>query len=390
MEKIRKNFGFGCMRLPMIGEDVDIEQTKQMVDCFLEQGFNYFDTAHGYLQGKSELALKECLSSRYPREDYVLTNKLSGSYFKKEEDIRPFFESQLAACGVDYFDFYLMHSQSTTNYQHYRDCRAYETAFALKAEGKVRHVGISFHDRAAVLEQILTDYPAIEVVQIQLNYLDWNHATPGNVNAQYLYGELCKRGIPSIIMEPLLGGRLSNVPDRIAARLKEQDPESSVASWAFRFAGTPDMILTVLSGMTYMEHLQDNIRTYSPLVPLTEEDKAFLEETAHQMHEYPTIPCNDCQYCMPCPYGIDIPGVLLHYNKCVNEGNLSASSSDSNYREARRAFLVGYDRSVPKLRQADHCIGCGQCNEHCPQAIDIPKEMQRINDYVEKLKQGTL
>ena len=174
MEKIRKNFGFGCMRLPMIGEDVDIEQTKQMVDCFLEQGFNYFDTAHGYLQGKSELALKECLTSRYPREDYVLTDKLSGSYFNKEEDIRPFFESQLAACGVDYFDFYLMHSQSTTNYQHFRDCRAYETAFALKAEGKVRHVGISFHDRAAVLEQILTDYPAIEVVQIQFNYLDYD------------------------------------------------------------------------------------------------------------------------------------------------------------------------------------------------------------------------
>ena len=175
MEKIRKNFGFGCMRLPMIGEDVDMEQTKQMVDCFLEQGFNYFDTAHGYLQGKSELALKECLTSRYPREDYVLTDKLSGSYFKKEEDIRPFFESQLAACGVDYFDFYLMHSQSTTNYQHFRDCRAYETAFALKAEGKVRHVGISFHDRAAVLEQILTDYPAIEVVQIQ--FIIWTMTT---------------------------------------------------------------------------------------------------------------------------------------------------------------------------------------------------------------------
>ena len=139
MEKIKKNFGFGCMRLPMQGEDVDIEQTKQMVDTFLAQGFNYFDTAHGYLQGKSELALKECLTSRYPREDYVLTDKLSGSYFKKEEDIRPFFESQLAACGVDYFDFYLMHSQSMTNYQHYRDCRAYETAFALKAEGKIRH-----------------------------------------------------------------------------------------------------------------------------------------------------------------------------------------------------------------------------------------------------------
>ena len=132
------------------------------------------------------------------------------------------------------------------------------------------------------------------------------------------------------------------------------------------------MVLTVLSGMTYMEHLQDNLRTYSPLVPLTDEDKAFLEETARQMHEYPTIPCNDCKYCMPCPYGIDIPAVLLHYNRCVNEGNLSSSRDDSNYREARRAFLIGYDRSVPKLRQASHCIGCGQCIEHCPQSINIP------------------
>ena len=223
MEKIRKNFGFGCMRLPMIGEDVDIEQTKQMVDCFLEQGFNYFDTAHGYLQGKSELALKECLTSRYPREDYVLTDKLSGSYFKKEEDIRPFFESQLAACGVDYFDFYLMHSQSTTNYQHFRDCRAYETAFALKAEGKVRHVGISFHDRAAVLEQILTDYPAIEVVQIQFNYLDYDDVA---VQSRKCY-EVCRRhGKPVLVMEPVKGGNLVNLPDdaRRARRAPRRQP----------------------------------------------------------------------------------------------------------------------------------------------------------------------
>ena len=229
-----------------------------------------------------------------------------------------------------------------------------------------------------------------DFVQIQLNYLDWGHATPGNVNAEYLYGELTKRSIPAIIMEPLLGGRLSNVPDRIAARLKEQDPESSVASWAFRFAGSPGNVLTVLSGMTYMEHLQDNIRTYSPLRPLTDEDLDFLEETARQMHEYPTIPCNDCKYCMPCPYGIDIPAILLHYNKCVNEGNLSVSSMDENYREARRAFLIGYDRSVPKLRQASHCIGCGQCVPHCPQSIKIPQELHSIDRYVEKLKQGTL
>ena len=163
-------------------------------------------------------------------------------------------------------------------------------------------------------------------------------------------------------MEPLLGGRLSNVPDHIVARLKQREPERSVASWAFRYAGSPQDVLTVLSGMTYMEHLQDNIRTYSPLVPLTEEETQYLYDTADLMMEYPTIPCNDCKYCMPCPYGIDIPAILIHYNKCVNEGNVPESSQDENYRKARRAFLVGYDRSVPKLRQADHCTGCGL---HC-------------------------
>ena len=174
MEHIRKNFGFGCMRLPMDGENVNIPETKQMVDAFLDAGFNYFDTAHGYLQGKSETALRECLTSRYPRERYILTDKLTANFFKTEADIRPFFESQLAACGVEYFDFYLMHAQGAGNYPHFRVCHAYETAFRLKAEGKVRHVGISFHDTAEVLEQILTDYPDIEVVQIQFNYLDYD------------------------------------------------------------------------------------------------------------------------------------------------------------------------------------------------------------------------
>ena len=274
MEKIRKNFGFGCMRLPMIGEDVDMEQTKQMVDCFLEQGFNYFDTAHGYLQGKSELALKECLTSRYPREDYVLTDKLSGSYFKKEEDIRPFFESQLAACGVDYFDFYLMHSQSTTNYQHYRDCRAYETAFALKAEGKVRHVGISFHDRAAVLEQILTDYPAIEVVQIQFNYLDYDDVA---VQSRKCY-EVCRRhGKPVLVMEPVKGGSLVNLPDDAKAVLDALHG-GSPASYAIRFAaGFPGMLM-VLSGMSSMEQMQDNLSYMKDFTPLNDAERTAVSK----------------------------------------------------------------------------------------------------------------
>ena len=232
-----------------------------------------------------------------------------------------------------------------------------------------------------------------DFVQIQLNYVDWKHAketNTRNTDAEYLYGELHKREIPSTIMEPLLGGRLSKLNDNLVARLKQRRPESSVASWAFRFAGSFPDILTVLSGMTYMEHLQDNLRTYSPLEPLTDEEKEFLEETAQLMLKYPTIPCNDCKYCMPCPYGLDIPAVLLHYNRCVNEGNVPRNGQDENYAKARRAFLVGYDRSVPKLRQASHCIGCNQCVAHCPQNIDIPKELHRIDQFVEQLKQGTL
>ena len=228
-----------------------------------------------------------------------------------------------------------------------------------------------------------------DFVQIQLNYVDWKHAkevNERNTNAEYLYNELARRDIPAIIMEPLLGGRLSNVPDHIVSRLKQRDPERSVASWAFRYAGSHPDVLTVLSGMTYKEHLEDNLRSFCPLKPLTDKDNMFLYETADLMMQYPTVPCNDCKYCMPCPYGLDIPSILLHYNKCINEGNVPASRQSENYREARRAFLIGYDRSVPGLRQASHCIGCGQCAPHCPQSIDIPAELHRIDGMVERLK----
>lgn len=188
-------------------------------------------------------------------------------------------------------------------------------------------------------------------------------------------------------MEPLLGGRLANVPDHVVTRLKQQEPESSVASWAFRFAGSLPNVLTVLSGMTYMEHLQDNLRTYCPLKPLSDSETNFLYETADIMTQYPIIPCTQCKYCMPCPYGINIPAIFSHYNKCVNEGYVTENTQAENYRKARQAFLIGYDRSVPKLRQASHCIGCNQCAPHCPQRIEIPEQLHRIDRYVETLKQ---
>ena len=256
--------------------------------------------------------------------------------------------------------------------------------------GRIRNLGFSFHGDVKVFDYLLSSDTPWDFVQIQLNYVDWLHASGREVKAEYLYGELEKRGIPAVIMEPLLGGRLSRLNDHLVSRLKQRRPQDSVASWAFRFAGSPPGVLTVLSGMTYMEHLQDNLHTFSPLDPVTEEEKVFLEETAQLMLRYPTIPCNDCKYCMPCPYGLDIPAILLHYNRCVNEGNIPRSRQDENYRQARRAFLIGYDRSVPKLRRANRCIGCNQCVSHCPQGIDIPGELNKIDQFTEQLKQETL
>ena len=218
MELIKKNFGFGCMRLPMKDGEVDTEEFSRMVDTFLENGFNYFDTAHGYLGGKSETAVRTCLTSRYPRDRYILTNKLTNFFFQKQEDIRPFFESQLAACGVDYFDFYLMHAQGTDNLAYFKKHRAYETALELMAEGKFRHFGISFHDRAEVLEQILTEYPQIEVVQIQFNYVDYDDPA-GESRKCY---EVCQKyGKPVIVMEPVKGGNLANLPEDAKTILEE-------------------------------------------------------------------------------------------------------------------------------------------------------------------------
>ena len=392
--------GYGCMRWPMKkdseGKDViDQETVNGLIDHALEHGVNYFDTSPVYVQGQSEKATAIALN-RHPRNSYYLATKLSNFSNWTRENSIAMYEKSFKDLQTDYFDYYLLHSIGNGGIETFR-ARYIENGmidYLVKEReaGRIRNLGFSFHGTKEVFDEVLAMHEQVhwDFVQIQLNYVDWRHATGRNVDAVYLYGELEKRGIPAIIMEPLLGGRLSNVPEHVMLRLKERMPQSSVASWAFRFAGSPAKVLTVLSGMTYMEHLQDNIRTYSPLVPLSDDELAFLEETAQLMMTYPTIPCNDCQYCMPCPYGIDIPAILLHYNKCVNEGNVPKSSGDENYREARRAYLVGYDRSVPKLRQASHCIGCEQCNSHCPQSIDIPKELHRIDEFVEQLKQETL
>ena len=377
------------------GDMIDQDAVNELVDYAIAHGVNYFDTSPVYVQGWSEKSTGIALK-RHPREKLFIATKLSNfSNYSRENSIAMYRKS-FEDLQTDYIDYYLLHSiggGGTEAFKaRYIDNGMMEFLLKEREAGRIRNLGFSFHGSVDTYDYALSLHDEVkwDFVQIQLNYVDWKHASGRNVNADYLYDELVKRNIPAVIMEPLLGGRLSNVPTHIMTRLKQRRPEDSVASWAFRFAGSPELVLTVLSGMTYMEHLQDNIRTYSPLIPLTEGDKEFLEETAQLMLKYPTVPCNDCKYCMPCPYGIDIPAVLIHYNKCVNEGNVPKSQQDENYRQARRAFLVGYDRSVPRLRQASHCIGCDQCSPHCPQSINIPKELRRIDAFVEQLKQETL
>ena len=381
---------------------LDQETINQLVDYAMEHGVNYFDTSPAYCKGESERATGIALS-RHPRDKYFIATKLSNfspSTWSREASMA-MYQNSFKELQVDYIDYMLLHGIGMGNdamkefEARYIDNGMLEFLLEERKAGRIRNLGFSYHGDIRVFDYLLSrnDYYQWDFVQIQLNYLDWHHAKEinrRNTNAEYLYQELEKRHIPAIIMEPLLGGRLSKVHDHIVARFKQREPDRSVASWAFRFAGSFPGVLTVLSGMTYMDHLQDNLTSYCPLQPLTDEEFDFLYETANLMMQYPSIPCNDCKYCMPCPYGIDIPAILLHYNKCVNEGNLPESSQAENYREARRAFLVGYDRSVPRLRQASHCIGCRQCEPHCPQNIRIAREMQRIDHFVEDLKQGNV
>ena len=345
--EIRKNFGFGCMRFPMKDDQVDVSAVQEMVDLFLASGFNYFDTARPYHSTKSETVLRQTLTSRYPRERYVLTNKLSPTFFEEEGDIRPLFEDQLRECGVEYFDFYLLHANSAVRHEKYTRTRAYDIVQELKAEGKIRHVGMSFHDSAEVLDRILTDRPEIEVVQLQFNYVDYDDP---KVQSRKCYDVCRKHGKPVMVMEPVKGGSLVNLPEKARALMGNVSP----AEYAIRYAAGFEGIFMVLSGMSNLEQMQENLRFMTDFKKLNFSELAILEKVRTIYQAQHRIPCTACRYCTDgCLAGIDIPAVFALHNEQL-EGKEDAA--------ARYAALD---------RGADRCVGCDMCGNVCPQGLNI-------------------
>ena len=352
--EIKKNFGFGLMRLPMIGEEVDTAQTSAMVDAFLEAGFNYFDTAHVYIQGKSEEAVKTCLADRHSRDSFLLANKLTSSCFEKEEEILPLLESQLKICGVEYFDFLLIHCILRKNYGKYTDCRAFEIAQELKAAGKVRHVGFSFHDNAEFLDKVLTEHPEVEFVQLQFNYADWEDP---NVESRKCYETCLKHGKPVMVMEPVRGGTLINLPEE-ALNLMDHKP----ANFAIRYCAGFENVVMTLSGMSNMEQMEDNLSFMTDFRPLSEEEHAIIDRVRPLYQAQNRIPCTACRYCTDgCPAGIPIPELFAWVNQARNPKEETEGA---------------YSDFTPN---ASACIGCGKCEKECPQHLHIRKILKEIH-----------
>ncbi len=349
-----KRFGFGAMRLPMVNGEVDKEQFNAMIDEFLAAGFTYFDTAHGYLDGKSETAIRDCLAERYPRESFVLANKLSAGFFKTRDDVLPLFEEQLRCCGVDYFDYYLIHAMSGERYDLYRDCGAFEIIPQLKCEGRVRHFGMSFHDKAEVLDRILTEQPELEFVQLQFNYLDYEDPV---VESRKCYEVCVKHGKRVSVMEPVKGGALSELPADAGAILDALGGGSH-ASYALRFAEGFENVYMVLSGMSSIEQMRDNLATMSDFRPLDETELASVRKVAETLRGKGAIPCTACRYCTSgCPMGIDIPSFFSCYNSKVMFGRPQSSER--------------YAELIKNGTGPNDCMACGHCEEVCPQHLRV-------------------
>ena len=359
-ENVKRNFGFGCMRLPMLDGEVDIAECNRMVDAFIEAGFNYFDTAHGYIDGKSEKAVKACLTSRYSRDCYILANKLSDWFFKAEEDILPLFNLQLETCGVEYFDFYLFHALNRNSYKKHKDCNSFQIVNQLKKEGKVKHIAMSFHDTADILDMILSEQPQIEVVQLQINYLDYDDPA---VQSKKCYDIAVKHGKKVIVMEPVKGGALVNLPDKAVEEFKKLG-EATPVSYALRYAASYPDVFMVLSGMGNMQMMESNIRTMYPFVPLNEKELATVDTVREIIRKYNQIPCTKCRYCAEvCPKNIPIADLFAVYNEYA----LAKATKDET-----KSRIASFEI------KASDCIECGKCEGICPQSISIRENLKKI------------
>ncbi|MBQ9936821.1 MAG: aldo/keto reductase [Oscillospiraceae bacterium] len=369
-----KKLGFGLMRLPTLSDDVtniDFEKLNKMVDVFMEKGFTYFDTAAPYHKGFSEIAFKNCVSSRYKREEYTVADKLSFFMIDKKEDMEGFFEKQLEKLGVDYIDYYLLHAMGRPSYKKATDFDAFSFVQKKKAEGKIKSVGFSFHDKAEFLDEMLTAHPEMEFVQLQINYLDWEDV---NIESKKCL-EICKKhNKPVIVMEPVKGGSLVNIPDEADELFKSLNKDASNASWAVRFAASCEGVFMVLSGMSNIEQLNDNISFMEDFKPLTKEEFDATQKVSQIIKESITVPCTNCKYCVDdCPKNIAIPDYFSAYNNLKRFGSKQVVVAKTYYNNISKEH-----------GKASDCIACGKCEGHCPQHIEIRRHLQDVAAAFEK------
>lgn len=355
--------GFGLMRLPMIGDEIDMEQVKAMVDTFMAKGFTYFDTAYVYINGKSEVAAREAIVKRYPRDSFTLATKLPlWDNIETEADMQRIFDESMERAGVEYFDYYLLHSMDKAKFEKADRIGAWDFLFKMKSQGKIKHCGFSFHDSAEVLDEALTKHPEVEFVQLQLNYIDWEN---DNVQSRKCYEVAVKHNKPIIVMEPVKGGSLASMNNEIQGIMKAQNPELSIPSWAVRFCAGLDNILTVLSGMSTKAQLDDNVSYMEHFEPLSDKEHEVLKTVVEKLNAIPTIPCTGCRYCVDdCPMQIHIPDIFRavnHQKQFGSEGNVDRS---------------GYESATREGGKASECLHCGSCEAHCPQHIHIIDELE--------------
>ena len=368
-----KKLGFGGMRFPLLDENkvekVDLDQVIQMVDHFMQKGFTYFDTAYPYHNGYSEAAFRKALVERYERSNFLLADKMPTFFIKSNEDYARFFKTQLRRCGVKYFDFYLLHNLGKKSYQTAVETGGFEFLQQVKLEGKARFVGFSFHDDAALLEQILSEHPEIDFVQLQINYLDWESNT---IQSRACYEVALEHKKPVIVMEPVKGGMLANLPEQVHNLFTAYNPEVSGPSWAVRFAASLENVFVVLSGMSNLAQMEDNTSYMENFVPVNAEEKAILDQAVAAINDSVAIPCTNCKYCLEeCPQEINIPVLFSIYN---------------SYKINRQASFpeMHYERQIYGRGKASDCIECRQCEDHCPQHIEITGWLKEIAATFEK------